>query len=411
MNQASLPSGAPDRGPWDDDASRPAAPEVAVRIPPGRRLRPIVAPAIVAVNVVVFLLMVVSGVSPLAPQPEQLLDWGATFGGFVLAGDWWRLITSMFVHIGIIHLAFNMQALWRIGGLAERLFGRWPFLAFYVLSGIGGAVASLWSNPDVVAAGASAAIFGIAGGLVVLLWRGRLPLPRGAIQATLTSMLLFVAYNLFYGFVNSRIDNAGHLGGLATGALIGVLLAGPLASPERRGLVRRLLLATFLLLALVVGTYLVQGGDPTKELARAESLLLDGQADEAIAAIEQVLEEDADLAVAHFLLGNAYLQKDLFTEAIAAYSQAIMLGDDYFEAYFNRGLAYTGTGQLNEALADFNSAIDLVDDDADAYFLRGLVYADLGQTDKAMADLQAALSLGLGPEAEEYAESILQQLR
>ena len=137
----------------------------------------VVTPMMLALNAIVFVAMVSAGVSAIAPLPDDLLSWGASFGPHVFAGEWWRIITSTFVHIGLIHLVLNMQALWRLGALSERLYGNWSFLLIYLVSGIGGAVASLWANSDIISAGASGAIFGVAGALAVFLVRGSLPVP------------------------------------------------------------------------------------------------------------------------------------------------------------------------------------------------------------------------------------------
>jgi membrane associated rhomboid family serine protease len=369
-----------------------------------------VTPIILALNVAIFGAMVLSGVSLVSPQLEHLLDWGASFGPLILSGEWWRLFSAMFVHIGILHLALNMQCLWRLGNLAERLFGNWPFLVLYVLSGLGGGVASVWWHPDIVSAGASGAIFGLAGGLVVFLYRGRLPVPQKVIQPTLTSTLFFIAYNLLYGFAQSGIDNIAHLGGLLTGAAIGGLLVRSLPRTETRLRLGRFLGITGTMLLLLLGTILVKGRDPVVGLVRAEKLLEAGKLDQAISEIESALERDPNLATGHFLLGNVHLQKELYEEAIPSYTQAISLDPQFAGAYFNRGLAYALTAQYDDALTDFDKAIELEPDDAQAFFLRGLVYADLEERESAISDLEKALALGLEPEGAENAKSVLQDL-
>ena len=219
--------------------------------------RYLVGPAIMGLNVAVFLLMTVLGVSPSVPTIAQLRFWGANYGPLTLGGQWWRLLTSTFVHIGFIHLVFNMQALWRLSMLTERLYGNWAFLALYILSGLGGSVASMWSTPTVTSAGASGAIFGMAGGLVAFLYLGKMPFPRTAIRGILTSTLIFVAYNLLYGFTSTGIDNAAHLGGLVTGAVVGALLTRPLPPPEEHSRFGRYVVAVGLVGFIVAGTLLL----------------------------------------------------------------------------------------------------------------------------------------------------------
>jgi rhomboid protease GluP len=217
-----------------------------------------VGPVIMGLNVAVFLLMVMYGVSYNAPTPDDLLFWGANHGPLTLGGQWWRLLTSTFVHVGFIHLLLNMQGLWRLSMLTERLYGNWTFLVLYILSGLGGSAASLWSTPDIPSAGASGAIFGVAGGLVAFLYLGKMPFPRTAIRGLLTSTLLFVGYNLLYGFTSTGIDNAAHLGGLVTGAVVGALLTRPIPPPEGHSRLGRYVIAVGLVALMVAGTLILR---------------------------------------------------------------------------------------------------------------------------------------------------------
>src|SRR5205807_4337580 len=90
---------------------------------------------LIAINVLVFLAMVLRGVSLWNPSGRQLVDWGALYGPFTLNEQWWRLLSSMFLHVGVVHLALNMWCLWSLGLLAESLLGRWTFLASYLATG------------------------------------------------------------------------------------------------------------------------------------------------------------------------------------------------------------------------------------------------------------------------------------
>jgi rhomboid protease GluP len=141
------------------------------------------------------------------------------------------MLTSNYLHIGIIHLFFNLWCLWNLGALAGRVFDGWTYFLVYTLSGFGGSLVSLWWHPMVAGAGASGAIFGLAGALIAALYLGKLPIPKEAIQKTLKSLLLFAGYNLFFG-LSAGIDNSAHLGGLLTGFAAGALLARRMPSPE-----------------------------------------------------------------------------------------------------------------------------------------------------------------------------------
>lgn len=189
-----------------------------------------------ALNVAVFVVMSAAGLSPWSPTGEQVLPWGASFGPLVLSGEWWRLFTAMFLHLGIVHLALNMWCLLDLGLLAEFLFGRVAFVFLYLLSGLGGGVLSLLVHPTVVAAGASGAIFGVAGGIVVYVWLHRLGFHSAKLESALPAVAVFILYNLYnlwYGFGDAGIDNAAHLGGLMVGGAMGALLPGPSSEPGR----------------------------------------------------------------------------------------------------------------------------------------------------------------------------------
>lgn len=192
-------------------------------------------PAIIAINVAIFLIMVViGGVDFMTPSVEDLLAWGANFTPYTVGGEWWRLFSCMFLHVGIIHLAFNMWILNDIGKLVERLYGNTLFLFLYVGSGLFGSIASAAINPSIVSAGASGAIFGVFGALFGVLVRYRNTIPRTVFSRLRNSSAMFVGYNVVFGFTMPQIDNAAHLGGLLGGFLLGFATARPLESAARR---------------------------------------------------------------------------------------------------------------------------------------------------------------------------------
>jgi rhomboid protease GluP len=176
--------------------------------------------------------MLLSGVSLTEPTIRQLLTWGANWGPLSLTTQPWRILVSNYLHIGIIHIALNMWCLWNLGALAEQIFDPWTYVLTYTACGIAGSIASLWWHPLVVGAGASGAIFGLAGALIAALYLGRLPIHPQAMKATLRSLLTFAGYNLFFGGVVAGIDNSAHIGGLITGLILGALLAWHLTEPR-----------------------------------------------------------------------------------------------------------------------------------------------------------------------------------
>lgn len=181
---------------------------------------------LIALNVLVFLMMVLRGVPVFSPTAHSVLGWGADYGPLTLHGQWWRMVVSTFLHFGLIHLLFNMFVLFSIGLFMEGLAGRVPFVALYLVCGVGGSAASLAWHPAIVSAGASGAIFGLYGALLGFLVRHRGSIPAESLASLRKGALTFIGFNLLYG-LRPGVDMAAHLGGLATGFVIGLFLIRP----------------------------------------------------------------------------------------------------------------------------------------------------------------------------------------
>lgn len=218
---------------------------------------------LVGINCAVFIGMVVSGVSMMDPTTEQLVHWGADYGGFVLLyGQWWRLLTATFVHVGLIHLATNMWCLWNLGLLGEPLLGPVGLLATYLLTGIAGNLLSTAIHPQIVGAGASGAVFGLAGVLILLLKSPLLPVPQSELKRLRQSVIYFALLNFVIGASTAvlpspvKIDNMAHLGGFLCGLLVGVPLLPRIGAARDRFARRQWLTfgaATLLLLLFAYG--------------------------------------------------------------------------------------------------------------------------------------------------------------
>jgi len=177
-----------------------------------------ITPIIILINVLIFILMVASGISFMDPTSEELMKWGADYRPVTVAGEWWRLLTACFVHIGVIHLLMNMYALLSIGYLLEKLMGWRNFLLAYLLTGIASSATSVWWHENTVSAGASGAIFGVYGIFVAMLTTNLIE--KQERQAQLQSILIFIGYNLVFG-LKGGVDNAAHIGGLISGIILG----------------------------------------------------------------------------------------------------------------------------------------------------------------------------------------------
>lgn len=190
----------------------------------GAMKREWVTQALVAINVAVFAWMVLSGVGLLMPE-DGLIDWGANHASVTRTGQWWRMITSMFVHAGLVHIGFNMYALLMAGRLVERLYGHLGYALLYLLAGLAGSAASALLPSRLPSVGASGAVFGVFGALLAFLLRRRALLPREVLLPLRRSVLTVIVINVAFGFAVPGIDNAAHLGGLAGGFLAGLLVA------------------------------------------------------------------------------------------------------------------------------------------------------------------------------------------
>ena len=192
---------------------------------PSRPRRPnTITIALIAINVLVFLAMVASGVSLTQP----ILAWGGDFGPATLgAHQYWRLLTSCFLHFGIIHIGMNMYVLYLIGPFIETVFGRVRYLLLYFIAGLAGSIVSVYVHPLAVGAGASGAIFGLYGAVFGFLLIRRRTLNPAAISSISKSAGIFVLYNVVYGSISGTTDLSAHLGGLVAGFLAGMLLVRP----------------------------------------------------------------------------------------------------------------------------------------------------------------------------------------
>lgn len=163
---------------------------------------------------------------------EVLGRLGASYGPRILAGEWWRLVTAMFLHAGLLHIGMNLWCLIDLGPTVESLFSTTKFLAFYLATGIAGFLLSLWWRPSGISVGASGAILGLIGVLIGASFRhghmGR------EYRAQLVRWVLYIfAIGLIGGLFGFGTDNAAHLGGLAAGAALGYSV--PEGEPVTRG--------------------------------------------------------------------------------------------------------------------------------------------------------------------------------
>jgi rhomboid protease GluP len=206
--------------------------------------RSVVTPILVAVNGLAFAWALSAGAGILTPNAAALIRAGSNFGPFTLDGQWWRLLSSLFLHFGLLHLVINMWTLWQAGRLAERLFGSMQFVLLYLFAGLCGNVAGLLWDPGVNTAGTSAALCGVLGALLAFILRTGTRVPLEVSSGLRISGSVFVLYSLANGLAHSGCENSALLGGLSGGFAIGWLLTRPLNVEGRSSYVGQLSLAT-----------------------------------------------------------------------------------------------------------------------------------------------------------------------
>ncbi|MCL4751814.1 MAG: tetratricopeptide repeat protein [Myxococcales bacterium] len=340
---------------------------------------------------------------------ETLMKFGASYAPLVREGQLHRLVASMFLHIGLLHLCLNSAALVSIGPTLERDYGRLRFVAIYLASGLVGSVASvLWhlENP-VVSAGASGALCGaIAAGAVRAHLAGR---ERAGERRMLVSWAIAT---LAFG-VLVQADNAAHLGGLASGALFGFL--------ARRGAPRReptqgpaaLVLAVVLL--AFGGSVLARERSETAPslVNRGVELAQGGDLDRAISAYRRALQLEPRDAIAHYDLGLALQRKEDWEGAIFHLSRALELEPDeqhrraLVGAHVNHGVSLSERGDVSGAIAAYRRALELDDQNANAHRNLGLALEKSGDRPGSISALRRAVELAPNPEMKGTLASLL----
>jgi rhomboid protease GluP len=414
------------RGELAEDAPQPIMAAPWVRRESSTSLTSI----ILGINVAVFLGMVLSSGNPAAfanPlqefSPYESLQWGANVGQYTMSGEWWRMLTCVFVHGYMLHLAFNMWCLWNLGELSESLYGRWAYVAVYLISGLGASIASTAWRPDGSSVGASGAIFGLAGALIAAFKLGEFSVPRAALSGTLRSLMVFVVFNLILGArPGSATDKAAHIGGLITGLILGALIAriAPQQdSTPRRGAV--FLVVTLALAGSAMGLARahgyplrlgranfgrgagLSGNDPARMIAQlqkivrekpdfvpahvllAKAYLSHGQFSEAEAELKRALDLDPRNAEAHLELGNLYLNQNRPQDAKNIFTQLLTQDATNAEAHYGMGLALAAEESHQAAIEEYKTATRLDPQIGGVNYNLGVSYAKLNQADNAIA--------------------------
>ena len=384
-------------GSSDEDAVQPVMPAPWVARRNEFALPISITHLLVGINAAVFVGMALAGVSLTQPTNQELVHWGANFGPLTLGGQWWRLLTSCFLHIGIIHIGFNMWCLWDLGALAEMLYGPWTFAAVYLISGVAGMVASVGWRFGGISAGASGAIFGLAGALAMSFYLGEFSLPRNAIMGQFRSLILFVGYNLLFGAVAGHIDNAAHIGGLVTGGILGALIAR--AAPDRGLWPRRLAIMATALGVVVAATFALQRAHAYMvHLQRGSELLQQKKPAEAVREFQSSIQLKPNYLPSHFALAQAYWSQQQWPNAEAELQRVIDLDPRIEEAYYNLAMAYQNEGRSDQARAVADKLLQRNPRSAQGH--RALANADFDEKNYGAALKEYQLAAELSPQEE-----------
>jgi membrane associated rhomboid family serine protease/Tfp pilus assembly protein PilF len=378
---------AAQRGELPDDAPQPVMAAPWVRRESSVSLTQI----ILGANVMVFVVMALKSGSVM-DFPGQVMGFGANIGPLTLSGDWWRLITYMFLHGGLMHIAFNMWCLWDLGALCESLYGRWTFGALYIITGIAGGVASVGWNPYVSSVGASGAIFGLAGALIASFYLGEFSLPRVAISGVLRSLVFFVGFNVLFGSMFPGIDNACHAGGLVSGLILGALIARIAPGHDA---VRRAGVVAVVALAVVTSAVGVQRwrGGPMG-VGRALASLSENDPNRAIVKLQAIVKQQPNLAEAHFALAQAYFIREQYPLAEGEFKKGLELQPQNADGRFSLGITLLNERRSDDARAAFTQMLAQDAHSADAHYGLGLVLADGEKYQDAIDEFKIAASSG-----------------
>ena len=337
---------------------------------------------IIVINFSILVGMELSGGST---NPEVLLRFGAKYNPLIWHGEWWRLFTMMFLHIGPIHFLFNSYALFVLGWAVEPFIGRLRYIALYLLSGISGSLISTIFSAAKISAGASGAIFGVAGAaLAGELVRGG-SFPNVLRRPYGRALLLFIAINLAFGFLVPFIDNSAHIGGAVSGFCLGYVFFAHKTKPPLLIARSRIFLILFIL-GFAAAVALTVHPARTWQWHYSHALYSIHINDHKAARSEllMVVEHRPDFAPAHSLLGITYLSLGDYQRALEELQTANRLGLLNEENEFYLASAYIVLENYTPALPHLKKSLELGPKTAHKFFLLGFCQEKLNKPIQAL---------------------------
>ncbi|WP_339228125.1 rhomboid family intramembrane serine protease [Oceanobacillus sp. FSL K6-2867] len=306
---------------------------------------------LIAINIFLFILLEMKGGST---SIDTLIEMGAKYNPSIIDGEWWRIVSSMFLHIGFLHLLMNMLAVYYLGTAIERIFGRSRFLFIYFLAGIGGGLASFAFTTH-VSAGASGAIFGLFGALLFF----GIIYKRIFFQTMGSNILIILLINVVLGFSIEQIDMGAHIGGLIAGFLASAIIHLPNKKNVRTQLISAILYI-ILIAGLIIFGWNSNMNNQSNYLMEIEQLLMDDDYNEVVAVATDALELEGERdGLILFQRSYAYIELNELDLAIEDLEQSILHEPVLPEAYYNLAILYDGSGQKEKAEEMITKAYEL----------------------------------------------------
>jgi len=362
----------------------------------GRRYWPVVTLVILGVNLVVFLIMTFAVGST---STGVLLDFGASFSPYFRRGEYWRLVMPMFLHVGWLHLLGNSYALFILGPILERVYGYGRFTLLYVAAGMGSSALSMSLSRN-VAAGASGAIFGIAGAMLVTGFLHRDVIPPHWGRAFGRGIIPFIVLTLILGFLEKGIDKWGHVGGLLTGMVLAALIPPPthdlvpqLGGEQPSQAIIALPVVVVALAMASTAQHYASARDVTRMLQEGVRLRFAHQDAKALECFQAAARRSPRDERPHMMLGALYLHEQQFDRAIQEYSEAVRLSPGAPEAQLALGVAYRMKGDLGKAQKAFEAALGKNPTTAEGQRLLADLYAEQKLFPEAIQHYKQALEI------------------
>ncbi|PLS15240.1 rhomboid family intramembrane serine protease [Bacillus sp. M6-12] len=322
------------------------------------RSKPFFTYVFIGIQILMFLLLEMNGGSK---NMNTLVEFGAKYSPNILQGEWWRFLSPIVLHIGVLHLLMNTLALYYLGADVERIYGNTRFLLIYLFAGFAGTLGSFLFSPN-ISAGASGAIFGCFGALLFFGLNHR----KIFFKTIGMNIIVLIIINLAFGFSMEGIDNAGHIGGL----IGGFLASGAVGLPGKKAFGRQFL---FLAATAAVTYFLLQwgfseqGAKPAANdqaiAAIASSYIKEGKEDKALEVLNESVENGQAGPETYFILGTVQLTKGNLPEAEAFLSKAVEQNPEFHQAHYQLAIVYINLQNASAAKEHASKAVQLQPDE------------------------------------------------